>query len=185
MVFFLYFCNSLGYIDSVGNREFPLFVMQNIQSSGVCIAICTDFKFAYAGLQAGNECFCSNDYGNLYGEDPGGCNMNCNDGSVCGDNERNSVYRTYVSPSSIPSFANVQYVGCWEDREARDMPYYAGSHVSLHGKSCFSLALFVIGIYYLWCMLMKLSLKNKRMYFALSKSWLVFCRVASWIRMLL
>ncbi len=90
------------YID-LGNpvvRDLPYLAATNLplNSKTVCMRLCTEAGYQYAGTQFSKECYCGNSYGS-YGADPNGCNMPCagNTGEMCGGGSRNSVYTIIAS----------------------------------------------------------------------------------------
>ncbi len=90
------------YIDlgNPGVRDLPYLAATNLplNSKTVCMQLCTEAGYKYAGTQFSMECFCGNSYGS-YGVDLNGCNMPCagNAGETCGGGSRNSVYTTLAS----------------------------------------------------------------------------------------
>lgn len=58
----------------------------------LCVSICKEKGFSYAGTQYSSQCFCGNNYG-IYGKSQN-CNMQCsgNSGQICGGPWANSVY---------------------------------------------------------------------------------------------
>ena len=73
----------------------------------LCSTLC--HRYAFFGLQSGNQCFCGNDYGS-YGKMPQAeCNKKCSgDSSVmCGGFWRNSVYANSVSSGMVAKSNNM------------------------------------------------------------------------------
>jgi hypothetical protein len=77
-----------------------------------CILDCKERGYAYAGIQVGNECWCSTSYGD-YGTATN-CDIDCSYGSTmvgsgstfeCGGSWANSIYSTSVVPTEAPSEA--------------------------------------------------------------------------------
>lgn len=66
----------------------------NGMTSGRCIVMCRSLGFAYAGVQASQQCFCGNHYG--HSGTASNCNMPCPETRLkcAGGAWANSVYRT-------------------------------------------------------------------------------------------
>ena len=66
----------------------------NRLTNELCISMCKEKGFKYAGTQFSTHCFCGNQYGS-YGE-ANNCNMNCsgNIDQICGGSWANSVYQS-------------------------------------------------------------------------------------------
>ena len=67
----------------------------------VCATICQDnsgSSYSYFGLQAGGECYCGNDSGDLADETD--CDQPCtgDQGVMCGGSNRNSIYSLHYVP---------------------------------------------------------------------------------------
>jgi hypothetical protein len=62
----------------------------------MCIQLCKENGYQYAGTQYYEQYFCGNSYGTYYPEftDPTGCNTPCagNSNEICGGSWHNSVY---------------------------------------------------------------------------------------------
>ena len=65
-------------------------------TNSMCIQLCKENGYQYAGTQYYEQCFCGNSYGAYYPEftDPTGCNTPCsgNANEICGGSWHNSVY---------------------------------------------------------------------------------------------
>ncbi|CAO1630648.1 unnamed protein product [Parajaminaea phylloscopi] len=99
------------------------------QTIATCLAYCDSQGAAFAGLENGNQCFCSNDglqnngaYGpngaNLNAQNNDGCTTNCPGGAgqACGGPNRLQVYRSTKRP--VPAATPVEgatYLGCYAD----------------------------------------------------------------------
>lgn len=68
------------------------YTITNEMTVDMCAARCRQSGFAYAGLQAGNQCFCGNSYGKFGPSN--GCALKClgNQNQVCGGDWANSIY---------------------------------------------------------------------------------------------
>jgi hypothetical protein len=75
-----------------------------------CIAWCKGNGHRFAGLQAGNTCYCGNSM-DAYGPS-GACTAFCsgNPGEICGGTNANSIYMT-----SYPTNAASAFLGCFVD----------------------------------------------------------------------
>jgi hypothetical protein len=79
---------------SVSGRDLNGFAVQRGNMTiDMCISICRERGFGYAGIQAGQQCFCGKTYGK-YGKAEN-CSTPCsgNPGQICGGSWANSVYR--------------------------------------------------------------------------------------------
>jgi len=80
----------------------------------ICQAYCGLRYYTFAGLQDGQQCFCSNTYG-AYGQVANTyCSMPCtgNSSETCGNAWLNAVYTS----------TNLGYAGCFLDSTPRDLP---------------------------------------------------------------
>eukprot|EP00918_Siedleckia_nematoides_P004618 GHVU01010283.1.p1 GENE.GHVU01010283.1~~GHVU01010283.1.p1 ORF type:complete len:296 (+),score=23.93 GHVU01010283.1:67-954(+) len=78
-------------------------------SKFVCIEMCHQMGFPYAGIQDKNQCFCASSHEGHLGYSTE-CTMTCDDGSICGGSWAISVYTTY----------KFEYLGCWKDTKEHD-----------------------------------------------------------------
>lgn len=95
-------------------------------TSGATVESCTAAAaargFAYAGLQAGGQCFAGNAL--AYGKTAEcECNATCSTarGEICGGAWRNSVYATGAAAAALPPVASL-YKGCYSDDANRALP---------------------------------------------------------------
>ncbi len=94
----------------------------------MCTTACGNGGYTYAALQAGNQCFCSNSYGQFGTASDSECYMPCygNAYQQCGAWWRNSVYSLKPredDPKFIASSCVMvaQYQGCFVDDANRDL----------------------------------------------------------------
>ena len=105
-----------------------------------CIEKCAEGEYDYAGLQWYTQCFCGKEdehrYDSLGNAD--NCNIECSatgyeEGTICGGNLANSVYKTeshlLCPPSNVVtqidgedhcSYDGFQYMGCFKDQSSSD-----------------------------------------------------------------
>ena len=71
------------------------FVFDRDMTIDLCVFLCRNKGYKYAGVQYSKECFCGNNYG-IYGVATN-CNYLCsgNENLICGGFWANSIYRTY------------------------------------------------------------------------------------------
>ncbi len=101
-----------GTIGCYRDQAFPLRDLNGLSVALIldppgieaCRVACSSFGFAYAGMQAGNQCYCGDSYG-LYGTcdavNPDGCDCTipCPDGALrCGGASANYIVQTGVLP---------------------------------------------------------------------------------------
>ncbi|PPQ68877.1 hypothetical protein CVT24_007686 [Panaeolus cyanescens] len=95
---------------------------QNPMAATDCINYCTSCGMALAGVEYGEECYCSNGFLHDYGTSSS-CNMPCrgNPLEMCGGPNALNVYATGVRPYTTgPAIAPASYKGylltqCWQD----------------------------------------------------------------------
>jgi hypothetical protein len=91
--------------DNAASRDINgyAFPVDNSQTLVTCITACQDKGFAYAGVQSGNMCMCSNNFGNYGGVETSKCNIPCpgQSNQMCGGNLLNSVFSTTDSESAF------------------------------------------------------------------------------------
>ncbi len=77
-----------------------MFESKHGMTPALCISVCREKGFAYAGVQYSYQCFCGNSYGKYGRAD--NCDMRCSGNShkICGGSWANSVYSTGISASS-------------------------------------------------------------------------------------
>ncbi|KAI8616365.1 WSC domain-containing protein [Chytriomyces sp. MP71] len=105
--------SSIGcYLDSA-NRVMTKLYQRNSVTASQCLADCMNAKYTYAGLENGNECYCSNSLPSTFASN---CNAQCfgNSQQICGGSWALSVYANGVPtpPASL---------GCYQDNANRVM----------------------------------------------------------------
>lgn len=95
-----------------------------------CLSYCDSQGAAYAGVENGNQCFCSQQglqNGGTYSNPPGsaltasangGCSSNCGGDSslACGGPNHIQVYRSNARRTpTVPTVAGASYLGCYSD----------------------------------------------------------------------
>ncbi|KAF2805845.1 WSC-domain-containing protein, partial [Mytilinidion resinicola] len=109
------------WIDSVGSRTLQgAYNAGGTTSAQSCLAFCESGGYAYAGMEYGTECFCSNAV--LAGtsvQDPADCNMACSGDTsqACGGMNRLSLYKSTSTsgPKVAPGSSGYGYLGCYTD----------------------------------------------------------------------
>jgi sulfur relay (sulfurtransferase) complex TusBCD TusD component (DsrE family) len=124
------------FIDNPG-RALPINLIAMNATVTSCLALARSKGYAYAGLQAGGQCFVGNRLG-FDRADPQDCTTLCaaNTSQYCGGDWRNSMYATGIKP--VPG-ATGKYLGCYVDDPNRDLQvliYESGATV----ESCVAAA---------------------------------------------
>eukprot|EP00918_Siedleckia_nematoides_P042765 GHVU01093475.1.p1 GENE.GHVU01093475.1~~GHVU01093475.1.p1 ORF type:complete len:328 (+),score=37.05 GHVU01093475.1:70-984(+) len=98
---------------NTGVRDLPVGLgVFDASSHSNCIKMCQKMGIPFAGIQAGNHCFCGSRYQTLGTSTE--CVNKCQDNAMCGGGWLNSVYTTY----------KFEYLGCWNDEKDRAMKGY-------------------------------------------------------------
>jgi hypothetical protein len=107
------------YQDDPG-RALPVQLIAMHATITDCINTARSKGFAYAGLQAGDQCFAGNQLGLVKLADSA-CSTPCTADTTqkCGGDWVNSIYATGVSPVPGPSG---KYLGCYVDSSTRALP---------------------------------------------------------------
>lgn len=84
---------ALGCYKDADERDLPEMLGEHSMSVAKCAALCAAKRFAYAGLQNGNQCWCGNSYGK-HGK-AANCDAPCtgNPAEKCGGDWAQSIYR--------------------------------------------------------------------------------------------
>ncbi|KAF3934543.1 hypothetical protein ABW19_dt0208421 [Dactylella cylindrospora] len=122
------------YLDSSGSRTLPnKTTTQTVMTVEYCQKFCMGtYNLPYSGVEASNQCFCSDGIG--YGRQPGqtGCTKACagNADQVCGGSSRLSIYQnTAWKPTVIPgAVLGWTYNGCWTEITGRAIKGYSYSN---------------------------------------------------------
>ena len=108
-----------GCVQDSPNRILESFVGFNIHIND-CIAVCTALRYSFAGVEAGNECYCSRKL--QYQPkilDSSACDMNCstqilNSSLVkCGGDWAIDIWELQIQPRNILN--KTRYIGCIQD----------------------------------------------------------------------
>jgi hypothetical protein len=115
-------------------RALPQWLGQ-VSNVDACVSLARTNSLAYAGLQAGGECWGGNEVRyQQVGEKE--CKTLCTNGQACGGTWHNSIYQTGITPPFPPPSGN--YIGCFTDSQERALPVLVG-HVN-DVEACVSLA---------------------------------------------
>ncbi len=105
--------SPVGCYEDRPDRAFPYFHPVRLPPFE-CIQECAHRSYAFAGVQAGGQCFCGDDLGHSHLSDDDECDWPCDAGGTgCGGSWRNDVY--IASDGSCPDFdplAPVWTPGC-------------------------------------------------------------------------
>ncbi|MCV2355612.1 WSC domain-containing protein [Paucibacter sp. B2R-40] len=101
-------------------RALPVQLMSSGATPASCIAAAKARGFAYAGVQAGRQCFAGNTLGHVK-KDDSLCKKACTAaaGEWCGGDWLNGVHATGLTPTPSPA---PQYMGCFTDKPQRALP---------------------------------------------------------------
>jgi hypothetical protein len=107
------------YQDAPG-RALPFQLAGSNATVTSCVNAVRAMGYAYAGLQAGGQCFAGNQLG-LVKLDESACSTVCSadPAHICGGSWINSVYATGVAP--VPGVSG-KYLGCYVDDTTRALP---------------------------------------------------------------
>ncbi len=110
----------LGCYSDDESRALPVQLMSGGATPATCVAAAKSRGFAYAGVQAGGQCFAGNALGYLKkGDDQ--CRQPCTaaPGEWCGGSWLNGVHATGLTPATA---AAPTYQGCYTDKPQRALP---------------------------------------------------------------
>ena len=115
----------IGCVQDSPNRIMESFVGYGI-SPIKCTEFCSSVGYAYAGVEAGNECYCSRQL--LYQPkilDSSACNINCTINSIssdlCGGDWAIDVWELQIQPRNILN--KTKYIGCIQDTQDRSIEF--------------------------------------------------------------
>lgn len=107
----------LGCYSDDAQRGLPIALMASGTTVESCVELARARGYAYAGLQAGYQCFAGNSLA-YERKDEGNCKTQCaaRRGETCGGTWFNSVYATGLNPPPL------DYAGCHVDDPSRALP---------------------------------------------------------------
>lgn len=106
-------------------RALPVQLMDSGATPTSCTAAAKARGYAYAGVQAGGQCFAGNTLGHAKRDDslcrqpPSAVACTAAPGEWCGGSWLNGVYSTGLTPPTVPA---PQYMGCYADKPQRALP---------------------------------------------------------------
>lgn len=114
--------NYKGCYRDAGKRDLTKYLFRNAYNNiKLCVDGCKLKGYKFAGVQAGYQCFCGDEFG-LYEKRPEReCRYKCggNRFEKCGGSWRNSIYATGVVKKE-PNYGKA-YLGCFKDTGRRDL----------------------------------------------------------------
>lgn len=110
------------YSDNAKFRDLSYKISSFPVSRNDCANLCSTKKYIYAGLQAGGQCWCGNNFGKYNQLKATDCNVSCvkEPNIACGGNLTNSIYLSGYNTKRFVSYKKEYYVKTMQTNNTLD-----------------------------------------------------------------